>query len=917
MPRVSARAALVVAAALAQLTLAVATASAAPAPGVGAGIVAPVPQQARLGGIFGVVPAGREGSRPTASALAGSSFATASNLLYNGGPVMHTNKTFAIYWIPSGYSVSPKYMSLINQYFTDVGAASGSTSTVYATDTQYYDTVNGNILNSSSFGGSYVDTSPLPASGCADSYTSVCLTDAQLRQEIQRVVTARGWQAGPTSLFHLFTARGIGSCFSSASSTCAFSYYCAYHSNIGSGSNEILYANMPYADTASTRCDAGPRPNGDDADATLNVTSHEHNEAITDPLGNAWYDSSGNENGDKCAWNFGMPLGSTANGQYNQLINGHPYYIQLEWSNATSSCVGSYGTAVATPPVSQGLPVVSGTAQSGQTLSASTGSWSGTQPLSFAYQWQRCGSGCVNVGSNSSSYLLSSADVGSTVRVVVTASNSAGSAAATSLATGVVSSQSTSGSVTVTLASGADNGEVDVNGAQSAGYPPSSAPAPYVGVTMTAARRLAYGGYGIYEPQLRFNTAGVLPAGATITSATLKVFVNRLVNGDGRNLVADWLPAAVWPLSAADWALAPVGDALAPVAVGSLAVGAVNSFSLTGFSNISTSGYTSLRLQIDGGQPAGDNYVQFATYQDSTAPKPQLVLTYTTASATPPVSQGLPVVSGTAQSGQTLSASTGSWSGTQPLSFAYQWQRCGSGCVNVGSNSSSYLLSSADVGSTVRVVVTASNSAGSAAATSLATGVVSSQSTSGSVTVTLASGADNGEVDVNGAQSAGYPPSSAPAPYVGVTMTAARRLAYGGYGIYEPQLRFNTAGVLPAGATITSATLKVFVNRLVNGDGRNLVADWLPAAVWPLSAADWALAPVGDALAPVAVGSLAVGAVNSFSLTGFSNISTSGYTSLRLQIDGGQPAGDNYVQFATYQDSTAPKPQLVLTYTTP
>src|SRR5213082_1054914 len=56
------------------------------------------------------------------------------NLSYHGGPVMATNKTYAIYWIPSGYSVSSLYISLINQFLTDVAAASGHTSNVYWSD---------------------------------------------------------------------------------------------------------------------------------------------------------------------------------------------------------------------------------------------------------------------------------------------------------------------------------------------------------------------------------------------------------------------------------------------------------------------------------------------------------------------------------------------------------------------------------------------------------------------------------------------------------------------------------------------------------------------------------------------------------------------------------------------------------------
>ncbi len=92
-------------------------------------------------------------------------------------------------------------------------------------------------------------------------------------------------------------------------------------------------------------------------------------------------------------------------------------------------------------PVNSVLPVVSGSVVQGQTLSASTGTWSNA-PTSYAYQWRRCDSGganCVNVGSGLASYVLAAADVGSTVRVVVTASNGSGPGApATSLQTGVV-----------------------------------------------------------------------------------------------------------------------------------------------------------------------------------------------------------------------------------------------------------------------------------------------------------------------------------------------------------------------------------------------------------------------------------------------------------------------------------------------
>jgi hypothetical protein len=259
-----------------------------------------------------------------------------SNLVYHNGPVMHTNTTYAIYWIPAGYTVSANYVSLLNGFLQNVAGADGSTSNVYYSSTQYSDNVNGKILYGSTFGGAWTDTSALPASGCTDAYTSVCLSDAQLQSEVEKAMAANGWSAGPTHLFFLFTAKGIGSC---SGSSCAFSQYCAYHGWVGSGSSVILYANMPYADTVSAACDAGQRPNNDDADATINVSSHEHNEAITDEQGNAWYDRRGYENGDKCAWNFGSPLGGSNGAHYNQVINGAHYYLQQEWSNKSSRCV--------------------------------------------------------------------------------------------------------------------------------------------------------------------------------------------------------------------------------------------------------------------------------------------------------------------------------------------------------------------------------------------------------------------------------------------------------------------------------------------------------------------------------------------------------------------------------------------------
>jgi hypothetical protein len=77
--------------------------------------------------------------------------------------------------------------------------------------------------------------------------------------------------------------------------------------------------------------------------------------------------------------------------------------------------------------------------QEGQTLTAGAGTWSGTQPIAFAYQWLRCdpnGASCANViGATAQTFALTIADVGRTLRVSVAARNAGGSRSATSATT--------------------------------------------------------------------------------------------------------------------------------------------------------------------------------------------------------------------------------------------------------------------------------------------------------------------------------------------------------------------------------------------------------------------------------------------------------------------------------------------------
>ncbi len=424
-------------------------------------------------------------------------------------------------------------------------------------------------------------------------------------------------------------------------------------------------------------------------------------------------------------------------------------------NSAGSNSATSSPTAVVQAPASQPAnttpPTISGTAQVGQTLTASPGSWSGAQPLTYAYQWQRCdasGASCTAIsGASQPTFTIAPHDLGSTLVVAVTASNSAGSATASSAPTAVVGTSSgqpalvalwhmneTSGT-TMYDAVGSDNGtnhnvQLGVPGFAGTAYgfngsssyvsvPSTDDLNPYnANVTVSIdlkttgtpppppgdwdlIRKGDYHSPGPWnEFKMELQQNGQLSCGFEGTGGYVELQAGPAVN-DGQWHTAQCVKTTT---------------AIEVVVDGQV------------FSKSAKLGSISNTLPlVVGAHPGADWYngsldeasLQFASQSGNS-------------SATPPVNVTAPSISGTPQQGQTLTASPGTWSGTQPITYSYLWKRCdttGANCVLIsGATHTTYSVTAADVGHTLRVAVKATNSAGSIWATSAHTSVVQASS---------------------------------------------------------------------------------------------------------------------------------------------------------------------------------------------
>ena len=232
------------------------------------------------------------------------------NVSYHNGPVLHQAKVVPVFWGPSatwGTNGSPSALAQsILSFFAQFG-----TSGQYNVITQYYD-----------FGGS-VQLSNLGTTYWIDNTTPPTnVTDAIVQGEVLNAIGHVGFDAN--TVYEVFLPQTSYSSFGTATSCGGPKLtYCAYHGNFSNGAADVKYASMPYPGCSGCQWSGWTVAQNFD-----HFACHETRESVTDPDGTAWFDRSGNEADDKCAWS---PSPFIANG----------YGYQYEWSNLAGGCVQS------------------------------------------------------------------------------------------------------------------------------------------------------------------------------------------------------------------------------------------------------------------------------------------------------------------------------------------------------------------------------------------------------------------------------------------------------------------------------------------------------------------------------------------------------------------------------------------------
>ena len=156
------------------------------------------------------------------------------------------------------------------------------------------------------------------------------LSDRKINGIVSSAITSGALPKDTNGIYFVLTSSDV----TASSGFCT--QYCGWHTHGTISGSDIKYSFVGNPDRCPSACEEETiSPNGDSgADGMASIMAHESEEAISDPDLNAWYDSSGQENADKCAWKFGPVTGQLGNGGYNQTLGGLHWLIQMNWENA-------------------------------------------------------------------------------------------------------------------------------------------------------------------------------------------------------------------------------------------------------------------------------------------------------------------------------------------------------------------------------------------------------------------------------------------------------------------------------------------------------------------------------------------------------------------------------------------------------
>jgi alpha-tubulin suppressor-like RCC1 family protein len=463
-----------------------------------------------------------------------------------------------------------------------------------------------------------------------------------------------------------------------------------------------------------------------------------------------------NTAGESCT-NISGATSSTYTVAHEQV--GHTLRVKVTAKNTAGEASASSaqtGTVAVSAPANGVLPAIAGEAKDEKTLTASAGTWTGSPTITYSYQWEACntaGESCTNIsGATSSTYTIAHAQVADTIRVKLTATNSAGEASASSAQTGTVVASAPANTVLPTISGEAK----DEKTLTSAAGTWSGSPTITYSYQWESCNTAGEGCASISGATSSTYTIAHAQVGDTIrVKVTAKSSAGEASASSAQTgTVVALVPAnTVLPTISGEAKDEKTLTSAAGTWSGSPTITYAyqwESCNAAGESCTNISGATSATLAVGHGDVGGTLRV-VVTATNSAGSTSKSSEASAAVAPSPPANTAPPAIAGTAKEGQTLSATPGAWSGSEPVEYTnYVWQRCkGGSCQPIseasGATDTSYVLAAGDVGSTIEVTVTAKNSAGEASATSQPTAEVAAVAPQNTAPPAIVGEAQSGE----------------------------------------------------------------------------------------------------------------------------------------------------------------------------